>query len=376
MTVLHADKILRALFAIGALADPDFTFTEGDLASQLGLSDHDWQADYKGIFEGMLHDRPATAPDSGARYRDVFVRVDKADASAVDHFQVTPYGRELLGLVSTSKGPSLETIELPRVGAAPDESLDGLRSWQAAVVRLWSDGLDSFAELSIGWYPADAENGPWVARLYCGDRANEGWVEDVQIVRASTIQSALQRLWDRAKARHGLFKDDPRLLLKTPADFPQDLWLTVAERALIERLVQHLRTSAPKTASRFTYHPDNRPNARWVMELHPYTMDPPQGTLYDAAGPTFLQALHALLERVEARLKAGELEKVDPAMRALMERKTDIGLDQTRIIQRKLSDGNREHTDPEEDTAVNIHPDTLKPDADDDVTNPATNEPG
>lgn len=341
MNVLPADKILQALFAMDVLATEDTVFTQGAIADQLGVSNTVWEEVYRPIFDGMLRDREASAPDSGARYREAIEQVDRG------RYRLTAYGRELIaGLNETRRSPS-ETIELPRVNIAPDESLDGLRSWQAAVVRLWSSGVDSFAELSIGWYPPDGADGPWIARLYCGDRASEGWVEDVQVIRAQSFPVVLQRLWDRAKARHGLFKDDPRLPLKTPGDFPADLWLTIAERALLDRLLRTLGTHMPKTAARFTYHPDNRPNTRWVMALHPFNLEPPQGVLYDAAGPTFMVALNSLIERLEARLKAGDTEQVAPEVRALMERKTDIGFDQeTRIIRggRQLGDGNPEST--------------------------------
>jgi hypothetical protein len=331
MNAPTADKILRAIDTLTGATFRE-TFTETELIEQLGISALVWEQEYAPVLSGMLTEaeRPADAPDSGARYREIF------EAAGEGQYRLTDYGKSFMDQNFGRGLRASDTIELPRVEPAPDEPMDGLRAWQAAVVRLWSNTTDTFAELSIGWLPPESDDAPWIARLYCGDRAQEGWIEDVQIIKANSAQQALQRLWDRAKARHGLFKDDPRLPIKAPTEYPADLWLSVAERSLIDRALLVLKRKAPKTGMRFSYHPERRPGERWLAVLHPFSVEPPEGTLHETSGGTLAQALNGLLHEIDTRFKTGELEQqIDPDLLDLMERKTDLGVSRSRLLGRK-----------------------------------------
>ncbi len=331
MNVSTADKILRAIDALTGTTWRD-TFHENELIEQLGISALLWEQEYAPVVSGMLteKERPADAPDSGARYREIFERAGEGE------YRLTDYGKSLMDQTFKHGARASETVELPRVEPAPEEPMDGLRAWQSAVVRMWSNSTDTFAELSLGWLPPESDDAPWIARLYCGDRSEEGWIEDVQVIKANSAQQALQRLWDRAKARHGLFKDDPRLPIKAPTDYPSDLWLSVAERALIDRAILALKRKAPKTAMRLIYHPDRRPGERWVAVLHPFSVEPPEAVLHEVSAGTLAQTLNSLLHEVDVRFKTGELEQqIDPDLLDLMERKTDLGVARSRLIGRK-----------------------------------------
>lgn len=319
MSNLIAEQIAKALRR--ALPDNTQPFTPETLLPALGVSTDIWQSDYAAVFEGMRTDRPATAPDSGARFRNVFAASDAG-------YTLTPYGRDLLQELQKEHEDALDkTLELPRiVEDQPIEPIDGLRAWQAAVVRLWSEGGDSYAELDLGWLPPESPDAPWIARLTCGDRAEEGWAEDARIVKATSPQQALQKLWDRAKARHGLFKEDAVLLTRPPTDFPADYWLTIAERALLDRAQNVLRRAAPKTAIRLSYHPERRSATRWAAMLHPFNVEPPEGVQAEVAGATLLQALDALNRAIEKQYSEAETPPTDAELLALMERKTDISL--------------------------------------------------
>jgi hypothetical protein len=343
MNAPTADKILRAVETLTGTRD---SFTETELIEQLGISALVWEQDYAPVLRGMLTERPADAPDSGAKNRELF------DQTAEGEYRITEYGKSLLDQTFKHSARASDTIELPRVEPAPDEPMDGLRAWQSAVVRLWSNSTDTFAELSIGWLPPESADAPWIAGLYCGDRSEDGWIEDVQVIKAGSAQQALQRLWDRAKARHGLFKDDPRLPIKAPTDYPTDLWISVAERALIDRAVLALRRKAPKTGMRLIYHPDRRPGERWAAVLHPFNVEPPEGTLHEAVGGTLAQALNSLFHEIDTRFKTGELEQqIDPDLLELMERKTDVGIPRPRLSGRKtLTDGEQQAIPPTTDT--------------------------
>ena len=189
-------------------------------------------------------------------------------------------------------------------------ALDGLRAWQAAVVRLWSAGEDSFAELTLNWSPGEFTNPastrtPWSARLHCGDESKPGWSEDVQISSAASVQQALQRLWDRATARHGLFKDDPALTEKLPTDFPADRWLTIGERALLDRVISGIKFSRAPVVFQLGYYPEQRLRQRWVATVHKAKSTPPDGMIREVNAPSLLSVLDALLHAL------AEPEKLD-----------------------------------------------------------------
>lgn len=348
--LLFAEKILNAVHSLMMGQGRD-SFSEHEIAEQLGLSQVDWQADYAAVLSGMLCERPADAPDSGAKYREVFDHLDD------DTVKLTEYGKDLIAEHFQRRAHDSDTIELPRVDPAPDEEMDGLRAWQATVVQLWSNSADTFAELSVGWMPEDSEDAPWIARLYCGDRAREGWIEDVQIIKATSIQQGLQRLWDRAKARHGLFKDDARLAITSPTDYPLDRWVNTAERVMLDRAINTLKHKAPKTAMRFTYQPDRRPGERWLGVLHPFNLEPPEGILQEVNAATFAQAINSLIHEMDTRFKTGEFEQqIDPALLKLMEAKTDVSLRRSVMNARKtLTDG---ESTPDSEAQLNTPPDT------------------
>jgi hypothetical protein len=211
-------------------------------------------------------------------------------------------------------------IHLPN--AEHELVLDGLRAWQAAIVRLWSASTDSFAELTLTWLPPEAEGAPWTARLSCGDRAEPGWAEDVQVTAAASIQQSLQRLWDRAQVRHGLFKDDPSLMVKLPTDFPADLWLTVGERALLDRLINTLKRGQSSHSIRLIYRPDQRLSARWLASLYDPAAEPGKNVIHEVYAASLLYVTDALLAAmIHKPADAPNLEL--PQTRALSERPTD-----------------------------------------------------
>ncbi|MHB8629359.1 MAG: hypothetical protein ACYDBJ_22950 [Aggregatilineales bacterium] len=211
-----------------------------------------------------------------------------------------------------------------------EPALDGLRAWQAAVVRLWSASEDAFAELTIQWVPEDDGSGsrtPWSARLLCGDSGKPGWSEDVRISSAASIQQALQRLWDRAKVRHGLFKDDPSLTVKLPSDFPSDLWLNIGERALLDRAMRAIQASHTSLAFRLGYYPERRLRQRWTALVHRIGVEPPDGVIREVSAANLLNALDELLAALAG--PAPQEQKADlpgPETRALAERKVDTSI--------------------------------------------------
>jgi hypothetical protein len=196
-----------------------------------------------------------------------------------------------------------------------EPALDGLRAWQAAVVRLWSTGEDSFAELILSWSPGEVSNPasmrtPWAARLHCGDEGKPGWTEDVQITGAASIQQALQRLWDRATARHGLFKDDPALTDKLPTDFPADRWLTIGERALLDRVINGIKYSRAPVVFQLGYYPEQRLRQRWMATVYRAKSTPKEGVVREVSASSLLNVLDALLHALAepAKLDSGASE--------------------------------------------------------------------
>jgi len=209
-----------------------------------------------------------------------------------------------------------------------EPALDGLRAWQAAVVRLWSASEDAFAELTIQWeLTRDSSNArtPWSARLLCGDNGKPGWSEDVRISDAASIQQALQRLWDRAQVRHGLFKDDPTLTVKLPSDFPSDLWVNIGERALLDRLMRAIQASHAPLVVRLGYYPERRLRQRWAATVHRAGAEPPEGVIREVNAANLLNVLDTLLAALaESPLNpAPKLDAAASESRALTEHKGD-----------------------------------------------------
>jgi hypothetical protein len=299
-----AEKILTAVGVILAFKEGD-TFTEVDITEQLAIGNRDWGLEYADVFEGMLTNRPADAADSGVSLRGVF------EDAGNSLYRPTAYGQSLLDRYRQGTRASATQV-LPRVEAGVGETMDGLRAWQAAIVRFWTGGKDLYMELSLGWLPKDSSDGPWVGRLVCGDHSPDGWGEDIRILKTASPQQSLQRLWDRATSRYDLFKENPVLPLKVPTDFPADSWVTTAERALIDTALRSLQRKAPKTAIRFTYHTDRRPDVRWAAFLHPFNVEPPHGVLAEVNGNTFLQVLNAINRAIESKFKTGEMDATRP----------------------------------------------------------------
>lgn len=176
---------------------------------------------------------------------------------------------------------------------------DGLRAWQAAIVRLWSASDDSFATLALTRVPDGTEGAPWTATLHCGEEGDEPWSEDVKITGAKTIQLALQRLWDRAKVRHGLFEDEAERQ-PLPSDFPADSWLTTAERALIDHLTTTMKTRQSRpVALRLSYHPDLGLESRWAATLHDPAQTFPEGTFVTLQGAHLANVCEALIKEID-----------------------------------------------------------------------------
>ena len=191
--------------------------------------------------------------------------------------------------IATSAPKAIERHEIP----------DGLRAWQAAIVRLWSASDDAYATLSLTRLPDGTEGAPWVATLNCGEEGDEPWSEDVKITGAKTVQQALQRLWDRAKVRHGLFEEEAERE-PLPSDFPADNWLTTAERALIDHLTttMKVRQSRP-VALRLSYRPDLGLESRWSATLHDPSQTLPEGTFITFQGAHLAIVCEALIKEID-----------------------------------------------------------------------------
>ncbi len=174
------------------------------------------------------------------------------------------------------------------------EILDGLRSWQAAVVRLWSASDDAFAALRLSWLPEGARGAPWTVQLRYGDDGQASWSEDVRISAAPTVQEALRRLWERARLHHGLLPEGP----DHPA-FPEDVtdeaWLTPDELALIERLDAVLQPRQP-IAVQLSYQPELGLNSQWVAVLHDPGKEPPESVTLSVRASHLVEVCEMLIE--------------------------------------------------------------------------------
>jgi hypothetical protein len=174
------------------------------------------------------------------------------------------------------------------------EILDGMRAWQAAVVRLWSASDDAFAMLTLSWLPEGAPGAPWTVRLRYGDEGQESWSEDVRILGAPTVQQALRRLWDRARLHHGLLPEGPDHPA-FPDDVAGDVWLTSDELALIERLDVALQPRQP-IAVQLSYQPELGLNSQWVAVLHDPGKEPPEGVTLTIRAAHLAEVCEMLIE--------------------------------------------------------------------------------
>ncbi len=169
------------------------------------------------------------------------------------------------------------------------QSLDGLRTWQSTVVRLWSASDDAFATLTLTWLPEDRPGGPWMVSLECGD-TSEGWSETAKIAGAPTIQVALHKLWTRIN--HGLLND---LHAPLPTDFPDDTWLTADEIALLDRLIELMRPRQP-VGLQLAYRPELGLSSQWMAVLHDLNKEPPEPIMNAIHAEHLAQVCELLIE--------------------------------------------------------------------------------
>jgi hypothetical protein len=174
------------------------------------------------------------------------------------------------------------------------EILDGLRAWQAAVVRLWSASDDAFAVLTLSRLPEGARGAPWTVRLRYGDDGQASWSEEVKIWRAPTVQQALRRLWERARLHHSLLPEGPDHPA-FPEDVAGDVWLTPDELALIERLDAVLQPRQP-IAVQLSYQPELGLNSQWVAVLHDPVQEPPDGVALTIHAAHLTEVCEMLIE--------------------------------------------------------------------------------
>ena len=174
------------------------------------------------------------------------------------------------------------------------EILDGLRAWQAAIVRLWSASDDAFAALMLSWLPEGARGAPWTVRLRYGDDGQASWSEDVTISAAPTVQEALRRLWERARLHHGLLPEGPDHPA-FPEDVAEDDWLTADELALIERLDEALQPRQP-IAVQLSYQPELGLNSQWIAVLHDPSKEPPDGVTLTVHAAHLVEVCEMLIE--------------------------------------------------------------------------------
>lgn len=157
--------------------------------------------------------------------------------------------------------------------------LDGLRTWQAAVIHLWSASDEAFATLAVSWKPEGTHGAPWSVHLRYGDEGPESWTEEIRVSGAPTLQQALRRLWKRTGRHLGMLPPDQPSF---SVDFDDNAWLTPDEIAVIERVHEALKPRQP-IALRLTYDPELGLSSQWVATLHDPAKEPPAGvtlTLY------------------------------------------------------------------------------------------------
>lgn len=169
--------------------------------------------------------------------------------------------------------------------------VDGLRTWQAAVVRLWSASDDAFATLSLFWLPEGIQGAPWMAALEHGD---ERWSQQLQVKGASTLAEALQRLWKHVQPLRSLFDEGtgPGLF---PDDLPEDAWLAAEEQSALDQLRGILELRQP-IALRLTYRPEMGLSSRWMAVLYDPRQEPSLGTALEMHGGELVEVCQLLID--------------------------------------------------------------------------------
>jgi hypothetical protein len=168
---------------------------------------------------------------------------------------------------------------------------DGLRTWQAAVVRLWSASDDAFATLSLFWLPEGTQGAPWMAALEHGD---ERWSQQLQVKTAPTLSEALQRLWKHVQPLRRLFDEgaEPSLF---PDDLPEDAWLTAEEQSVLNQLRGILESRQP-IALRLTYRPELGLSSRWMAALYDPRQESPRGTTLEMRGGELAEVCQLVID--------------------------------------------------------------------------------
>ncbi len=182
--------------------------------------------------------------------------------------------------------------------AGNPEVLDGLRTWQAAVIRLWSASDEAFATLAVTWRPEGTggtsgnAGGPWSVHLRYGDEGPESWSEEIRVSGAPTMQQALRRLWKRTGRHLGLLPPDQPPFSE---DFEDEAWLTPEEIAVIERIHETLRPRQP-IALRLMYDPEQGLSSQWIATLHDPAKEPPTGVTLTLYAEHLLDLCERLIE--------------------------------------------------------------------------------
>ncbi len=176
--------------------------------------------------------------------------------------------------------------------AGNPEVLDGLRTWQAAVIRLWSASDEAFATLAVSWRPEGTPGAPWSVHLRYGDEGQDNWSEDIRVLGAPTMQQALRRLWKRTGRHLGLLPPDQPPFAE---DFEDEAWLTSEETAVIAHLHEALGPRQP-IALRLTYDPELGLSSQWVAVLHDPAQEPPAGVTLTLYAEHLLDLCQRLIE--------------------------------------------------------------------------------
>jgi hypothetical protein len=170
---------------------------------------------------------------------------------------------------------------------------DGLRIWQAAVVRLWSAEDNTFAALILSWLLGREEGPLWAVRLRYGDASEPSWEQEIH-VRAANIQQAFQKLLTQARTHNELVK-----VLSggtaLPDQFPTDAWLSREESALLEKLNALMEPRQP-VALHITYRPEMGLSTSWSAVLHDPTQQNKQGVLVTTQGRNLAEILRQLTD--------------------------------------------------------------------------------
>ena len=172
------------------------------------------------------------------------------------------------------------------------EYTDGLRTWQATIVRLWSASDEASATLTLAWLP----DGPaWSAFLEHGD----GQVsEKIQVASMDTAQQALQRLWKHSQPYRQMFVAEGEDA-EFPADLPENAWLTGDEQSVLDQLRSILEPHQP-VALRLSYRPELGLSSCWVAVLYDPKIESPQGVKIELHGGEFTEVCRLLIDAAGA----------------------------------------------------------------------------